>query len=102
MIRGIREDQSPYFKRTDQLRFLLAASFSMALLALIGITAAFPSGSLSGPGSYMEKDITFNFEQSVQGNGYHSSYIYAKARNVAMKNYAHGSGCNFDLPGPNY
>ena len=40
----------------------------------------------------MEKDITFNFEQSVQGNGYHSSYIYAKARNVAMKNYAHGSG----------
>jgi len=92
MIRGIREDQSSYFKRTDHMRFLLAASFSMALLALIGISAAFPSGSLSGPGSYMEKDITFNFEQSVQGNGYHSSYIYAKARNVAMKNYAHGSG----------
>lgn len=92
MIRGIREDQSSYFGRTDRGNILLAASFSIVLLAFIGISAAFPSGSLSGPGSYMEKDITFNFEQSVQGTGYHSSYIYAKARNVAMKNYAHGSG----------
>ena len=37
MIRGIRDDQSSYFKRKDQMRFLLAASFSMALLALISI-----------------------------------------------------------------
>ena len=36
--------------------------------------------------------MTFDFEQSVQGNGYFMTYIYAKADNVAMKNYAHGSG----------
>ncbi len=36
--------------------------------------------------------MTFNFEQSVQGNGYFMTYMYAKADNVAVKNYAHGSG----------
>jgi hypothetical protein len=35
---------------------------------------------------------TFSFEQSVQGNGYFMTYMYAKAGNLAMKNYAHGSG----------
>ena len=33
-----------------------------------------------------------HFEQSVQGNGYFVTYLYAKAGNVALKNYAHGSG----------
>jgi hypothetical protein len=28
----------------------------------------------------------------VQGNGYFVTYLYAKAGNVALKNYAHGSG----------
>ena len=28
----------------------------------------------------------------MQGNGYFMTYMYAKAGNVAMKNYAHGSG----------
>ncbi|MGB7545742.1 MAG: hypothetical protein WBL92_09110, partial [Methanothrix sp.] len=40
----------------------------------------------------MVANATFNFEQSVQGNGYHMSYIYAKAGATSMKNYAHGSG----------
>ncbi len=39
-----------------------------------------------------ESNMTFDFEQSVQGNGYFMTYMYAKADNVAMKNYAHGSG----------
>jgi len=41
---------------------------------------------------YQERNTTFNFEQSVQGNGYFMTYMYAKAGNVALKNYAHGSG----------
>ena len=28
----------------------------------------------------------------MQGNGYFMTYLYAKAGNVAVKNYAHGSG----------
>ena len=28
----------------------------------------------------------------MQGNGYFMTYMYAKAGNVAVKNYAHGSG----------
>ena len=40
----------------------------------------------------LEKNTTFNFEQSVQGNGYFMTYVYAKAGNTAVKNYAHGSG----------
>jgi len=40
----------------------------------------------------MESNRTFDFEQSVQGNGYYMTYIYAQAGNTALKNYAHGSG----------
>jgi hypothetical protein len=44
------------------------------------------------PNSRQESNTTFNFEQSVQGNGYFMTYMYAKAGNLAIKNYAHGSG----------
>jgi hypothetical protein len=44
------------------------------------------------PNSRLESNTTFNFEQSVQGNGYFMTYMYAKAGNLAIKNYAHGSG----------
>ena len=67
----------------------------MVLVALIGnSTAAGPSdpASMKYPNGYSISNATFNFEQSVQGNGYHMSYIYAKAGGTAMKNYAHGSG----------
>ena len=67
----------------------------MVLVALIGnSTAAGPSdpASMKYPNGYSVSNATFNFEQSVQGNGYHMSYIYAKAGGTAMKNYAHGSG----------
>jgi len=39
-----------------------------------------------------ESNLSFNFEQSVQGSGYHMSYIYAKMGALALKNYQHGSG----------
>jgi len=51
----------------------------------------FPA-TMTYPNAYQEKNTTFNFEQSVQGNGYFMTYMYAKAGNVAFKNYAHGSG----------
>jgi hypothetical protein len=68
----------------------------MVLVALIGSSMAaqpvlFPA-TLAYPNAYEEKNTTFTFEQSVQGNGYFMTYLYAKAGNVAMKNYAHGSG----------
>jgi hypothetical protein len=44
------------------------------------------------PNSKQESNTTFNFEQSVQGNGYFMTYMYAKAGHLAFKNYAHGSG----------
>ncbi|HSD58951.1 MAG TPA: hypothetical protein VLB04_12305 [Methanotrichaceae archaeon] len=44
------------------------------------------------PNAKQESNTTFNFEQSVQGNGYFMTYLYAKAGNLAIKNYAHGSG----------
>jgi len=69
----------------------------MVLVALIGNSmAAWPDGyepsTAKYPNGYSVSNATFNFEQSVQGNGYHMSYIYAKAGGTAMKNYAHGSG----------
>jgi hypothetical protein len=63
------------------------------MLALIGVSAAtVPSGSLNGPGSYEEKEISFNMEQNVETTGYFQTYLYAKSGNAAVKNYAHGSG----------
>lgn len=44
------------------------------------------------PSAKQESNTTFSFEQSVQGNGYFMTYMYAKAGNLAFKNYAHGSG----------
>jgi hypothetical protein len=68
-------------------------SFALVLATLIGVSmAATPSSSLVGPGSYEEKDISFNMEQDVQTNGYFMTYLYAESGNVAVKNYAHGSG----------
>jgi len=73
----------------------------MVLVALTGCSAAWPDFNNSGDiwpatakysNGYYESNKTFDFEQSVQGNGYFMTYMYAKAGNVAIKNYAHGSG----------
>ena len=67
----------------------------MVLVALIGNSMAIgpiAPATMKYPNGYSVSNATFNFEQSVQGNGYHMSYIYAKAGGTAMKNYAHGSG----------
>lgn len=47
---------------------------------------------MKAPSASKETNTTFSFEQSVQGNGYFMTYMYAKAGNLAIKNYAHGSG----------
>ena len=40
----------------------------------------------------VEKNVSFSFEQTVQGNGYYMTYKYAKMGNTEFKDYAHGSG----------
>lgn len=40
----------------------------------------------------VDKNVSFSFEQTVQGNGYYMTYKYAKMGNVEFKDYAHGSG----------
>ena len=57
----------------------------LVLVALIGVSAA------TNP-IWIERNVSFSFEQSVQGNGYFMNYMYVKAANLAIKNYAHGSG----------
>jgi len=77
---------------------MLALIVAMVLVALTGCSTAWPSKVVSFPADpkyvngYEESNRTFDFEQSVQGNGYFMTYIYARAGNAALKNYAHGSG----------
>ena len=93
MIRRIGEGQFAYCGRICPVNSMFIVSFALVLVALIGGSVAVtPSASLVGPGSYEEKNITFTFEQSVQNSGYHMTYLNARAGNVAVKNYAHGSG----------
>lgn len=70
---------------------------STAVISNVGYDASSPKpisfpATLGYPNAYEERNTTFDFEQSVQGNGYFMTYLYAKAGNVAVKNYAHGSG----------
>jgi hypothetical protein len=88
----------------DLKKAILTVLVAMVLLAPIGCSAGWPAidkvnpddsmfpASMKYPNGYVEANRTFNFEQSVQGNGYFMTYLYAKAGNVAVKNYAHGSG----------
>ncbi|HPT38278.1 MAG TPA: hypothetical protein PLZ44_08295 [Methanothrix sp.] len=72
---------------------MLALIAAMVLVALTGCSSAqtWPATTTYVNG-YQESNRTFDFEQSVQGNGYFMTYLYAKAGAVEMKNYAHGSG----------
>ncbi len=66
----------------DLKKIILAV---LVLVALMGMSAAVNP-------VWIERNVSFSFEQSVQGNGYFMNYMYVKAGNLAMKNYAHGSG----------
>ena len=66
----------------DLKKIILAA---LVLVALIGVSAGLNP-------TWIERNVSFSFEQSVQGNGYFMNYMYVRADNLAMKNYAHGSG----------
>jgi hypothetical protein len=79
----------------DLKKAMLAISIAMVLVALIGSSLAIAPvdpATLALPIAYQEENTTFDFEQSVQGNGYFMTYLYAKSGNIAVKNYAHGSG----------
>lgn len=71
----------------------------MVLVLLTGLNvanAADPGDTWNNfmkyPNAKQESNTTFNFEQSVQGNGYFMTYMYANTGSLAFKNYAHGSG----------
>ncbi|MDQ1262606.1 MAG: hypothetical protein QG575_1787 [Euryarchaeota archaeon] len=87
----------------DLKKAILTVLVAMVLVALTGCSMAdvsWPAVLYGNDGwtgtsyvnGYEESNRTFDFEQSVQGNGYFVTYLYAKAGAVAVKNYAHGSG----------
>jgi len=93
MIKMIGERLPVYLEQSGLEKSILAISFAFVLISFINSSmAAVPSGTLVGPGSYEEKNITFNMDQSVQNNGYFMTYLYARSGNLEAKNYAHGSG----------
>jgi len=73
----------------DLKRIILAALIFVAFIGLSMAQAPWYGKAVFGT---QEFNQTFKFEQSVQGNGYFMNYMYAKAANLAFKNYAHGSG----------
>jgi predicted small lipoprotein YifL len=85
----------------DLKKAMLALIVAMVLVALTGCSMGqnpFPPAAITWPATpayvngYEESNRTFDFEQSVQGNGYFVTYLYARAGATAVKNYAHGSG----------
>jgi hypothetical protein len=91
----------------DLKKTILTVSIAAVLVALISSSmAAIPQPAGMDPAGikydgiyqgqtysgYETRNTTFDFEQSVQGNGYFMTYMYAKSGNIAFKNYAHGSG----------
>jgi hypothetical protein len=88
----------------DLKKTIIAMSIVTVLVSLIGCSMAqyapvapsgiFTSGIYNGQAysGWETRNTTFDFEQSVQGNGYFMTYMYAKSGNIAFKNYAHGSG----------
>jgi hypothetical protein len=65
----------------------------------MGIAAAWPANfppsapsDYTDPNTIIERNLTFSFEQSVQGSGYFMTYKYAKMGNIEFKDYSHGSG----------
>ncbi|NPU87559.1 hypothetical protein [Methanothrix sp.] len=65
----------------------------LAVMVIIGLSSAQEDLTLGKyPYEVAEKNVTFNFEQDVQGSGYFMTYRYAKAGALAFKDYVHGSG----------
>jgi hypothetical protein len=64
----------------------------LVLVALMGLSTAYDYSKFYKGNEKIETNTTFSFEQSVQGNGFFVTYMYAKQGNLAFKNYAHGSG----------
>jgi uncharacterized lipoprotein YehR (DUF1307 family) len=81
----------------DLKKAMLTVLVALVLVALTSCSSAALPGKIQNYGypyvnGYEERNTTFDFEQSVQGNGYFMTYMYAKSGNIALKNYAHGSG----------
>jgi hypothetical protein len=70
---------------------MLAALILMAFIGSASVAVAYDYSKEMTNG-IEESNSTFNFEQSVQGNGYFMTYMYVRQGELAAKNYAHGSG----------
>lgn len=75
---------------------VLVVIFGTATITMAATTDPFGDKSSVIPviftNQVVDKNVSFSFEQSVQGNGYFMTYKYAKMGNVEFKDYAHGSG----------
>ena len=82
-----------YWEGFNLKKIILGA---VALVIIMGISAAwnFPplASDYTNPNTIIERNLTFSFEQSVQGTGYFMTYKYAKMGNIEFKDYSHGSG----------
>jgi hypothetical protein len=78
-------------QKIDLKKVLLAALMLSAFMVSAAAAYDYTKNGILING-IQESNSTFTFEQSVQGNGFFMTYMYAKQGNLAMKNYAHGSG----------
>jgi hypothetical protein len=69
----------------------------LILVAIVGLSSA---AYIYAPDPYAAfpytrdttKNLSFSFDQSVSGIGFYVTYAYVKMGNLALNNYAHGSG----------
>jgi len=97
MKNWLEERLSAFSGGIDIRDILLFISIAAVLIAIAGTGSAASKppiwpATLSNPTGFEEKNTTFGYEAATQGNGYFMNYLYAKAGNVELKNYAHGSG----------
>jgi len=82
---------------------MLAALVLVVILGTAAIAAAYEAepgwpyykdakGNFLNQNMIVDKNVSFSFEQTVQGNGYYMTYKYAKMGATEFKDYAHGSG----------
>jgi hypothetical protein len=78
-------------QKIDLKKVLLAALVIMAFMVSAAAAYDYTKNGILING-IEESNSSFIMEQSVQGNGYFMTNMYNKVGNLAMKNYAHGSG----------
>jgi hypothetical protein len=79
----------------DLKKIILASLILVAIVGLSGAQAPVKYVNQVYPWPYVAditKNMSFSFDQTVSGTGFYVTYAYVKMGNLAMNNYAHGSG----------